>query len=143
MEIETNSQETTKNDSNKNSKQTNGYDVVIYLFDLLYNFFTTGRLFAGFLFIICFYFLIIIIRFPEDKLPLFLEYSKQLLGSHNLILYLLSITLTASIMGNVFQKIIYKAEIKRLSIENSCLRTGIGTKKLEKIMSKHYSSEEK
>ena len=109
----------TKSTSVKVKQQgSNGWDFLRDFMDHLYNLLSLEKIGAATFFVLSIVLIVLIVKFPEDDLPEFINriYGDfiQLTGPSGLLVLILFILLTISIIGNIVGNKVYRREIKRL-----------------------------
>jgi len=125
--------------SKKPVPQHNVWSFLTVCVNRLYNLLKLGHLFSAVIFFVLIYLLVILIKYPADKLPDLVFGIGGFLKNEKFFIFPMSVALGFSIWGNIQQKIVYQREIKRLVNHRKNLVHGLETEEL-KPLKDHTSS---
>ncbi len=125
-----------KKENEKLKKQTNKYDALIRLIDRTYDILNSGNILG----IIAIIILLVIWKLPPEELGKQVNSLMVILTRDWYYFFPLSISLMFSVSVNIYQRKIYRVEIKRLAEVRKLLIHGLTSKDM-KTLEKHYPSD--
>ena len=117
----------------KRASQTNAWDVFIKFLEIVYDLCKTGNLYGVVLFSIICYFFLVTLRLPAEDLSKMVLNLASFISAEKYYLVPLTIALTVSLWGNLYQRNKYQGEIKRLTEIRKRLMHGLEKKELKEI----------